>query len=239
MNITEIKAHDLATRDLMIERQEAERDARYAMDRIHDEAGDKRVNISKRYGYSDYRWSMSEAEAHVKVADLAADPRNNYAHASDDCNDNFYAYIGKKAQEKLDALREAVEESERLGDEIAAREAVFYANLWSRFEVVPGGHIHNRNSTCHTLRPTTRVAWIPTLSGDTEADAVAQYGPALCSHCFKSAPVEWQQKSKVQKDSEGNPLTLAEAQKIADEKAAAKAAREAKKAAREAKAGAR
>ncbi len=235
MDITQIKAHDAATYALMIDRMKADRNADYALDRIHDEAGDRRVNFSKRYGYSDYRWQMDDVEAQVKVADLAADPRSNYPYKGEGehLRADFYAYIGEKAQVRLDALREATQEIIRLGNEIAAREAVFYANRWARFEIAHGGHIHNRNSTCHTLRPTTRVAWIPELSGDTEADAVAQYGPALCSHCFKSAPVEWLQQAKVQKDSEGNPITLAEAQKIADEKAAKKAAKEAKKAARQ------
>jgi hypothetical protein len=238
MNITEIKAHDAATYALMVELAKADRAAEYAMSRIHDAAGDKKVNVSKRYGYSNYVWQMDDAEAQVKVAAIVADPKGTYAYGQDS-KDSFYAYIGREAQGKLDDLREANEEIARLGALINAQEDVFRAEGWARFEAVPGGHIHNRNATCHTLRPTTQVAWIPELSGDTEADAVAKYGPALCSHCYKGAPVEWIQQAKVQKNADGNVATLAEAQAIADEKAAKKAAREAKKAAKAARAAAR
>lgn len=233
------KAHDTVTVELLRELQKVERQANYALDRIHDEAGDRKVNVSKRYGYSNFVWQFTDEEAIAKVVALATDPRANYRHLSADTDDDFLAYIGQEAQKKLDEYQAAIQEAHNLNAQIETQEAVFYAQRWSRFEVVPGGHIHNRNATCHTLRPTTRVAWIASLSGDSEADAVEQYGPALCSHCFKNAPVEWQQKAKVQKttDSRGEiqVITLAEAQKIADEKAAKKAEREAKKTALEAR----
>ena len=240
MNITEIKAHDAATLELMIALAKADRAADYAMHEIHDEAGDTKVNRNGTRSYTDRVWQLTDAEAQDKLAAVAADPKTNYRHAATSGgDDSFFAYIGSQAQARLDALREAHEEIARLGAEINALDDVFRANGWARFEAVPGGHIHNRNATCHTLRPTTRVAWVVELSGDTEADAVAQYGPALCSHCFKSAPVEWIQQAKVQKDSEGNVLTLAQAKVIADEKAEAKRVREEKKAAKEARQAAR
>jgi hypothetical protein len=61
---------------------------------------------------------------------------------------------------------------------------------WSRFTIVPGGHIHTWDG-CHTLRWTTDVRWLPELSGLTEADAVEAHGEILCSHCFPTAPVAW------------------------------------------------
>jgi len=236
MNIADIKAHDAATYALLVELAKAKQGADYAMSRVHEAAYDRKVRVNLGVGRSEYRYQLTDVEAQDKVADLAADPATHYPHKSSDNDASFLAYIAKEAQGTLDNLRKVNEEITRLGSEIADREDVFHANRWARFEAVPGGHIHNRNSTCHTLRPTTRVAWIVELSGDTEADAVALYGPALCSHCFKSAPVEWIQQAKVQKttDSRGEVqiLTLAEAQAIADEKAAKKAAKEAKKAAR-------
>ena len=51
-------------------------------------------------------------------------------------------------------------------------------------------HIHSSTS-CHTLRPTTKIGWLPELSGLTESDAVDEWGEILCSHCFPSAPVAW------------------------------------------------
>ena len=63
---------------------------------------------------------------------------------------------------------------------------------WTRFLVVDGGHVHSsRRCAGGTIRATTLVGWNPELSGKTEAEAVAQLGPNLCTHCFPSAPIAW------------------------------------------------
>jgi hypothetical protein len=64
---------------------------------------------------------------------------------------------------------------------------------WSRFFSVPGGHIHSSMncSTCNRNGNDTVFAWLPKLSGLTEADAVADQGARLCTICFPSAPVEY------------------------------------------------
>lgn len=89
---------------------------------------------------------------------------------------------------------------DRLKDSAAAKEAAEAAvdgfrewenhGQWARFFMVTGGHIHS-STGCHTLYPTTRIGWLPDLSGETEADAVAAHGALLCTVCFPSAPVEW------------------------------------------------
>lgn len=61
---------------------------------------------------------------------------------------------------------------------------------WQRFFLVPDGHIH-ASTRCSSLRPTTRIGWLPQLSGETEAEAVAAHGAMLCTKCFPTAPVEW------------------------------------------------
>lgn len=58
---------------------------------------------------------------------------------------------------------------------------------WNRFFLVQ--HIHN-TAHCSSFRPTTRVGWLPDVSGLTEAEAVAEHGATLCTICFPSAPVE-------------------------------------------------
>lgn len=58
---------------------------------------------------------------------------------------------------------------------------------WTRFFLVD--HIHNSRA-CHTLRPTTRIGWLPSVSGLTEVEAVKEYGATLCTVCFPTAPVE-------------------------------------------------
>ena len=65
---------------------------------------------------------------------------------------------------------------------------------WSRFFMVPAGHIH-RATSCHTLRATTKIGWLPELSGESDQEAVTAYGTVLCTHCFPDAPVEWTTKA--------------------------------------------
>ena len=59
---------------------------------------------------------------------------------------------------------------------------------WTRFFLVK--HIHSSQS-CTTLRPTTRVVWLPSVSGLTEVEAVAEHGAILCTICYPTASVEW------------------------------------------------
>lgn len=68
-----------------------------------------------------------------------------------------------------------------------------YYRGWSRFFMVPGGHIHASLSckTCNRLGRDTAFTWLPHLSGRTEAEAVAEFGPVLCTVCFPSAPLYW------------------------------------------------
>ena len=80
-----------------------------------------------------------------------------------------------------------------LDEEIEAFEEVYEG--WSRFFLVQanGGHIHSWMGcpTCNKMGKATHFGWLPSLSGLTEAEAVAEHGTILCSVCFPSAPVEW------------------------------------------------
>lgn len=79
-----------------------------------------------------------------------------------------------------------------LRSEAAPYEAEYVARRWSRFFLVKntGGHIHS-SMDCPTCFPTTTFAWLPRLSGLTEADAVTDQGEILCSICFPTAPSSW------------------------------------------------
>lgn len=92
---------------------------------------------------------------------------------------------------------------------------------WSRFFLVRnnGGHIHS-SMNCSTCFASTLFGWLPTVSGKTEADAVTEFGPVLCTICFPSAPVEY------------TGGQLHEVTAARDERAVAKAERDAKKAAK-------
>lgn len=90
---------------------------------------------------------------------------------------------------RVEQARLARAEAQRLSDAAETLEEQLYTG-WSRFFLVQDGHIHSSRA-CHTLRWTTRIGWLPDLSGLTEADAVAAHGPLLCTVCFPMAPVEW------------------------------------------------
>ena len=98
-----------------------------------------------------------------------------------------------EAKEADDALQKAYEagllaEEKR---EIYEQAETEYGG-WQRFFLVTNtnGHIHATRA-CQTCFTTTQFAWLPGLSGLTEADAVAEHGPRLCTVCFPTAPVEW------------------------------------------------
>lgn len=100
-------------------------------------------------------------------------------------------------QEALNDLIEKADESTQralqIYDEIPPFEAEFSSRGgWSRFFLVKnnGGHIHSSMS-CSTCYPTTQFGWLPNLSGQTEAEAVAKHGAILCTVCYPSAPTEW------------------------------------------------
>jgi len=163
----------------------------------------------RRSGYgSDATWNMTVAEAVTILTDkLAANPgATDYYHSS------IRVELARLA-ELRDERTKRIAKRDQLED--------LYTG-WSRFFLVTssaGGHIHS-SMRCSTCRFDTEFGWLPTLSGLTEAEAVAAHGAILCTVCYPTAPVEWT----------GGISHTAQAAK--DERAAAKAKREADKAAK-------
>jgi hypothetical protein len=183
-----------------------------ATDNLRHTVGDRKQGWGR-----DARWTMTKSEAVAKAAEIAA---------------NDTTYVGRAAGEALARYSEAADAYIAASDAATKQGREWRENgMWSRFLVVPGGHIHT-NDGCFTLRADTRTAWLPELSGDTEADAVEVYGEVLCSHCYPSAPVAWQ-GGKTVTDSKGRVLTKVEQAAAKDAKAAEKAAKDAAKAASE------
>ena len=87
----------------------------------------------------------------------------------------------------------ALDQIDELREEAAPLHAAYAAQRWSRFYLVPGGHIHadTNCSTCNNGRNLTKFGWLTDLSGKTEEEAVAEHGALLCTVCFPSAPVHW------------------------------------------------
>ena len=128
------------------------------------------------------------------------------------------SYNLHRQQEARAAADAADAEIARIREDMQPLAALFVEHRWSRFFLVTSsaGHVHSHMG-CHTCLSSTTFAWLPELSGMTEADAVAAHGEILCSVCFPSAPVEWTNGTS-------------KASKIAaEERAAAKAEREAKR----------
>lgn len=128
---------------------------------------------------------LADAEA-ILAADLAANI------------DDEYGYRQIRGHYSIGNIRHTVKGLQETREALAVSEAAI-AKLqdkytgWSRFFLVTSskGHIHS-SMTCRTCRDTTRYGWLPELSGQSEAEAVEAHGPALCTVCYPSAPVEWQ-----------------------------------------------
>jgi hypothetical protein len=169
---------------------------------MHRAAGDKQTSVRRGYGYGTrLEWGMSTAEVvdALRAAGTAAD------------------LLAK--HDKMTA------ELSELTAQIAAMDEIYEAAPWQRYFPcrAHNGHIHATERGCHTIGPATEMGWRPDLSGQTVAEAVADLGEALCSHCFPDAPAKWTAKTLTQVERERTAGQRAEAAAV---KAAAKAAKE-------------
>lgn len=112
-------------------------------------------------------------------------------------------YDRSRAESALDSDFEIHDEIHRLRTRANELEDLYTG--WSRFFLVTSsaGHVHS-SMHCSTCRPETRFGWLPELSGQSEAEAVKDLGPTLCTVCFPTAPVKW---------TEGKKLTKAQAER--------------------------
>ena len=114
-------------------------------------------------------------------------------------NDTLRTFELRSVVESLADLDEIDAAIEANKAEAAPLQKKFNDAPWSRFFLVPDGHIHS-SMNCSSCRITTAFSWLPTLSGLTEKDAVEAHGPNLCTFCFPSAPVEWTVGEKKEED---------------------------------------
>lgn len=98
----------------------------------------------------------------------------------------------RKAHEVIGRIAEIDKQIEANNAETELIDVEYARRPWLRFVSVEDGHVHSgRHCAKGTIRVTTKIGWHPELSGKTEAEAVAELGPLLCTHCFPTAPVEW------------------------------------------------
>lgn len=164
-------------RELAVANQEIER----TIEGLHY-ALEERKRFTGTRGTRRGQWPTTTAQAIVKLVNKVADPA--YTEAGP------WTPSAIKALEAYDA---AVARRAAVLAEMAPLEAEYDSRPWSRFFTVPGGHIHSSMncSTCNRGQYATEFGWNPELSGQSEGQAVAAKGPALCTVCFPSAPVEW------------------------------------------------
>ncbi len=116
----------------------------------------------------------------------------------------------------LDAIGEAQRR-------ISVLEDVFFTYGWSRAFIVSGGHVHS-STNCHTCFTITVFYGVPQCSGMNEDEIVELAGERACTVCYPTAPVDvLKRKSQLFTRDE------AEKQRLSDERAAKRNAKEAAK----------
>ena len=98
----------------------------------------------------------------------------------------------KRSPQRCAELEKTIAAAKAAMDALDAKaeplEAIYRAEPWTRFFLVPGGHLHS-NRRCSSFRWNTRIMWLPQYSGHTEAEIVALAGEKACTICYRSAPV--------------------------------------------------
>lgn len=145
------------------------------VDGLHRIAGDRMIRHGRRES-----WQLRDVEAIATARRLIAASEVDLAYRSG----------AARVLDSYDGRTADVARLHRLIDQL---EDVHRAHGWARFFIVTGGHIHRSMtcSTCNNGRHLTQFGWLPELSGETEAEAVAAHGALLCTVCYPSAPVEW------------------------------------------------
>lgn len=95
---------------------------------------------------------------------------------------------GNRTQ-SVDGLAKAEAELALIAEENEPLEAIYKAQRWNRYFLVQntGGHVH-RGMRCTSCFPTTRYAWLTTLSDCDEGQMIEEWGETACTVCFPNAP---------------------------------------------------
>ena len=150
---------------------------------------------------------------------------------------NAESYEQRNVERAVEALTTARARLAELAEEAAPLHEQYAERRWTRaFLVVNnGGHVHSSMecSTCYRdrwdpvtgeFKPGTAFNWLPSYSGHSEAEIVADAGERACTVCYKSAPVDvLSRPTKIYSDAERD------AQAAREEREQAKIARHAAK----------
>lgn len=141
------------------------------------------VGDTRQYRGRARMWTMTGPEAVTALRALAT------------ATDHPRPWTVRDAAATVAKLDEAHAQRAANLDAQAPLRAEFAHRPWSRYFLVTSsdGHIHS-SMGCQTCRPTTTYGWLPKMSGQDEATALAELADAahvMCSACFPNAPVEW------------------------------------------------
>lgn len=172
--------------------------------RLHGELAslDQRLSVVIRTAHSlNGEKPVRHGRKHIYTGDVEKTLTELALKLADDQFDSYTKENVVDCIEKHDDLSKKFSATQA---EIQAIDIEHSSRPWSRFIAVEGGHLHSsRFCAGGTIRVTTQIGWHPELSGKTEAEAVAELGPLLCTHCFPSAPVEWTTGVAKKKIAEG------------------------------------
>jgi hypothetical protein len=188
------KEHDAKLAEATTILGDAHERAEKAANEIHRAVGDKPRYRARR---AEPTWSMTFADAAEAAQSVAA----GHVELLGQMSEWNLERALQRAADALQAHRTALQAVAAAREVVEQLDEVWRTHgRWNRFFMV-GGHIHS-STACHSLHITTRIGWLPQLSGESEAEAVAAYGTVLCTKCFPSAPVEWTTKAPKPVDPE-------------------------------------
>lgn len=170
LNHTAAALYDTAHAELLGQLEDTHRSVDAAYNAAHRIAGDRKTWVGRTQ-----RWGMFDTAAIDATRVSAADG-------------------DLQAREVIEALDERIARRNGLLARIKVSNEIYRADPWQRFILClsADGHIH-ATTACSTLRVTSQCVWLTSLSGLTVAAAVAAHDEGLCSVCFSSAPVAWQE----------------------------------------------
>jgi len=164
----------------------------YATDRVLRESGDQ---VGVQTGRRAWSWHIVRKGTTLPSYPVYADVQPHLLTVQE-CVDGRLA-----SAESLDALAQATAVCREAQSACREVEVEYARRPWSRYWLVTSsdGHIHRscHCSTCNKGLRRTGFALTPFLSGTSDAVAVADLGPALCSVCFPDAPVESKEQSRI------------------------------------------
>ncbi|WP_020142301.1 hypothetical protein [Terracoccus sp. 273MFTsu3.1] len=180
---------------------------------LHRAAKDEQVRVhTGRWGSYKTRWGMDLDAAIERVEEIAAGDGE--------------VWEVRAAVKALDEWNAAMAQATALKAEEAPLHAEFKRRGgWTRafLATSSNGHIHSSRE-CSTCYETTQFFWFVDLSGHDEAEIVTKAGSDACTVCYPSAPVnDLKRPRSIFSDDEKA------AQAAREERAAAKAAKDALK----------